>query len=192
MAEKKARAASSKSSRKVANEGIAGGARGETELSAGRDIVSDWGQLFEQGEAAVSDRLDRAIVGLLQEDGRMSYSAIGRELEISEGAVRNRVNRMIDDNVFKIIAVADPTKFGYSAYAMILMKLAPGTNPEVLAEEFGKCPEVLYVMFTAGQFDLLVEVIFETQQELSTFLVEECFERPEVRSVEPMLPLAMY
>ena len=122
----------------------------------------------------------------------MSYSAIARELNISEGSVRNRVNRMIDSDVFKIIAVADPVKFGYSAYAMIAMTLAPNVDPDKVADDFGRCPEVLYVMFTAGRFDLLVEVLFRTQDELRSFLVTKCYSRPEIASVEPMLPLAMY
>jgi Lrp/AsnC family transcriptional regulator for asnA, asnC and gidA len=151
-----------------------------------------WPQLRGAQSPAVTDPLNRAIVGLLQDDGRMSYSAIARQVGISEGAVRNRVNRMIEDKVFKIMAVADPVKLGYSAYAMIAMKLSPGSNPEDIAEDFRRCSEVVYVMFTAGQYDLLVEVLFKTQDELRAFLVSKCYARPEITSVEPMLPLAMY
>jgi Lrp/AsnC family transcriptional regulator for asnA, asnC and gidA len=157
----------------------------------GDDEVA-WPQLRGAESPAVTDPLNRTIVALLQDDGRMSYSAIARQVGISEGAVRNRVNRMIEDKVFKIMAVADPVKLGYSAYAMIAMKLSPGTNPEAIAEDFRRCDEVVYVMFTAGQYDLLVEVLFKTQDELRAFLVSKCYARPEITSVEPMLPLAMY
>jgi len=151
-----------------------------------------WPELRGAPSPTVTDPLNRAIVGLLQDDGRMSYSAIARRVGISEGAVRNRVNRMIEDKVFKIMAVADPVKLGYSAYAMIALKLSPGSNPEHIAEDFRRCSEVVYVMFTAGQYDLLVEVLFKTQDELRAFLVSKCYARPEITSVEPMLPLAMY
>ncbi len=152
----------------------------------------EWAQLPGARSATVVDPLNRAIVGLLQDDGRMSYSAIARHIGISEGAVRNRVNRMIEDKVFKVMAVADPVKLGYSAYAMIAMKLSPGANPEAIAKDFRRFSEVVYVMFTAGQYDLLVEVLFKTQAELRGFLVAHCYARPEISSVEPMLPLAMY
>ena len=156
------------------------------------DDAVEWPQFRGARSPAVTDPLNRTIVGLLQDDGRMSYSAIARQVGISEGAVRNRVNRMIEDKVFKIMAVADPVKLGYSAYAMIAMKLSPGANPEAIAEDFRRCSEVVYVMFTAGQYDLLVEVLFKTQDELRAFLVSKCYARPEITSVEPMLPLAMY
>ena len=156
------------------------------------DDGMEWAQHPGGQSPAVTDPLNRAIVALLQDDGRMSYSAIARQVGISEGAVRNRVNRMVEDKVFKIMAVADPVKLGYSAYAMIAMKLSPGANPEAIAEDFRRCSEVVYVMFTAGQYDLLVEVLFKTQDELRAFLVSKCYARPEITSVEPMLPLAMY
>ena len=167
-------------------------ASGEPPASVDDDTVPEWGNLPVSNISAVTDPLNRAIVQLLQEDGRTSYSAIGRRLNISEGAVRNRVNRMMEEKVFKIMAVADPVKLGYSAYAMIGLQLSPGTNPEEIANQFRRSSEVLFVMFTAGRYDLLVEVMFETQDELRAFLVEDCYARPEIKTVEPMLPLAMY
>jgi len=169
-----------------------GGASGEPSPTAHDDAAPEWGNLPVSNVSAVTDPLNRAIVQLLQDDGRMSYSAIGRRLNISEGAVRNRVNRMMEEKVFKIMAVADPVKLGYSAYAMIGLQLSPGANPEQIANEFRRSSEVLFVMFTAGRYDLLVEVMFETQDELRAFLVEDCYARPEIKTVEPMLPLAMY
>lgn len=140
----------------------------------------------------IEDKFNRAIIALLQEDGRMSYAAIARELGVSEGFVRNRVTRLMDANVFKIIAVADPMAMGFKAYAMVAMKLSPGSDPTRLAAHFRDCPEAVYVLFTAGQYDLLVEVICETQEELRNFLVEKCYARSEIASVEPMMGLEMY
>ena len=81
---------------------------------------------------------------------------------------------------------------GYKSYAMVALKLAPGADPRALAEHFRDCPEAVYVLFTAGHFDLLVEVICSTHEEFRNFLVEKCYAKPEIASVEPMMGLEMY
>lgn len=138
------------------------------------------------------DDLDRGIIKLLQEEGRLNYATIARKLNVSQGAVRNRLGRMIEAKVLRVLAVADPVALGYTGYAMILIKLAAGANPRELGEFFRDFDEVTYVLFTAGQYDLLVEVICESQERLHDFLLEHCYARPDIASVEPMVNLKMY
>ncbi len=142
--------------------------------------------------ALPSDALNRAIIGLLQEDGRLSFVTIARALDVSEGTVRNRVNRMIEAKVLRIMAVADPLALGYQAYAMLGLKLAPGGDPRLTAARFRDRPEVTYVLFVAARYDLLVEVICETHEGLQRFLIEHCYGHPDIAAVEPMIGLAMY
>lgn len=162
------------------------------------DLDSDpWRGLGESRDTKADDILagdetNRAIVAMLQEDGRMSYAAIARELGVSEGFVRHRVTRLMQAKVFKVIAVADPVAMGYKAYAMVAMKLSPGADPRQLAAHFKDCPEAVYVLFTAGHFDLLVEVICRSHDEFLDFLVEKCYARADIASVEPMMGLEMY
>jgi Lrp/AsnC family transcriptional regulator for asnA, asnC and gidA len=139
-----------------------------------------------------SDELDRAIVRRLQEDGRLAFATIARALKVSEGTVRNRVARLKQSGMLRVIAVADPMALGYTAYAMIGMKLAPGADPERVALRFRERPEVTYVLFVAGRFDLLVEAVCETQAALREFLVNYCYREPEIAATEPMIGLAMY
>ncbi|MBT6118639.1 MAG: Lrp/AsnC family transcriptional regulator [Rhodospirillaceae bacterium] len=148
-------------------------------------------ELREDGPAKL-DGLDREIVRLLQEDGRRSYTWIAKRLGLSDGAVRNRVNRMMAEKVLRVVAVADPVKLGYTGYAMLLLKLAGGADPNELGEYFRDLPQVSYVLFAAGRYDLLVEVICESQDDLRAFLVEHCYTKPGVDSVEPMMSLKMY
>lgn len=138
------------------------------------------------------DEIDRAIIGMLQEDGRATFTAIGEALNVSEGTVRNRVTRLIDAKVLRIIGVADPLALGYDAYALVGLKVAPGCDPEKAAARFRDRPEVTYVLFVAGRFDLLIEVICETHDQLREFLRRHCYVRKDVASVEPMVGLAMY
>ena len=72
------------------------------------------------------DELDRKIIEILQLDGRASNARIAREVGVSEGTVRRRLRRLIQDNVVKIIAVPNLDKMGYSTAALIGLQTAPG------------------------------------------------------------------
>ena len=138
------------------------------------------------------DKIDREIVSILQEDGRRTYSAISQKLGISNGAVRYRVSRLMDEGVIRIVAVADPVKLGYTGYAMLLVTLNSEANPEVVGEYFSALPEVSYVNFIAGRYDLLVEVICESSGALHDFLITHCYSRSDVASVEATISLRMF
>ncbi len=142
--------------------------------------------------AAVLDDIDFAIIRILQDDGRAAFTTIAKQLEISEGAVRNRVAKLIESKVLRIIGVADPMALGYDAYAMVGLKVAPGHDPQKAAHYFRDRDEVTYILFVAGRYDLLVEVICETHDQLALFLREHCYSRKDLASVEPMVGLAMY
>lgn len=139
-----------------------------------------------------TDALNRAIINLLQDDGRLSFARIAEMLGVSEGTVRNRVNRMIEAKVLRIIAVADPLALGYTGYAMLAMRFAPNADPDAVAKRFAEHQEVTYVLLVAGRYDLLVEIICENQVQLRDFIFANCYRQPDIASVEPMFSLAMY
>jgi len=139
-----------------------------------------------------SDPLNRQIITKLQQDGRTPYSAIARELGTSEGTVRNRVNQMIQAKVLSIIAVADPIALGNEGYALVALKLAANGDPRTASRRLERLDEVTYILFAAGAYDLVVEVICPTHRELRDFLLEHCYGQPDIATVEPMMALAMY
>ena len=138
------------------------------------------------------DEVDLKIIRILQADGRAPFTTIAKDLGISEGAVRNRVGQLIASRVLRIIGVADPMALGHDAFAMIGLKVNPGHDPEKAALYFHDRDEVTYVLFVAGRYDLLIEVICRTHDQLAQFLREHCYSRPDLASVEPMVGLAMY
>jgi Lrp/AsnC family transcriptional regulator for asnA, asnC and gidA len=142
--------------------------------------------------AAALDAVDFTIIRILQNDGRAAFTAIAKQLGISEGAVRNRVGQLIESKILRIMGVADPMALGYDAYAMVGLKLASGQDPQKAAHYFRDRDEVTYVIFVAGRYDLLIEVICETHDQLAMFLREHCYSRKDLASVEPMVGLAMY
>jgi Lrp/AsnC family transcriptional regulator for asnA, asnC and gidA len=151
------------------------------------DLVGD----AESAKAALDD-LDRTIIRMLQEDGRTAFTSIAELTGVAEGTIRNRVARLIDAKVLRIIGIADPMALGYDAYAMVGLKIGPGGDPEKTALRFRDRPEVTYVLFVAGHFDLLMEVVCETHDQLREFLRRHCYGRRDIASVEPMVGLAMY
>lgn len=152
-----------------------------------------------EGESDLPDRrsigadpLNRKIIEKLQEDGRLPFSTIARDLGTSEGTVRNRVNQMMRARVLKVIGVADPVALGYEGYALIALTLGPGADPRSVSRRFEGIENVTYVLFAAGRFDLLIEVICEDHAQLREFLLAHCYGQPDIAGVEPMIALAMY
>ena len=54
------------------------------------------------------DDVSKAIIEQLQQDGRRSYAAIGKQAGLSEAAVRQRVQRLTEQGVMQVVAVTDP------------------------------------------------------------------------------------
>ena len=114
------------------------------------------------------DDVSRAIVEQLQIDGRKSYSDIGRAVELSEAAVRQRVQKLIESGVMQIVAITDPLQMGFSRQAMIGIRTAG--DARAVADELAKVGAVEYVVLTAGSFDLMVEVVCKDDSDLLDLL----------------------
>jgi Lrp/AsnC family transcriptional regulator, regulator for asnA, asnC and gidA len=110
------------------------------------------------------DDVAKAIIEQLQQDGRRSYAAIGKEVGLSEAAVRQRVQRLTDSGVMQVVAVTDPMELGFARQAMVGVRVAGAIEP--IADELAAIDEVDYVVVTAGSFDLLVEVVAESDEHL--------------------------
>jgi len=114
--------------------------------------------------APVLDDVSKAIIEQLQQDGRRSYGAIGQAVGLSEAAVRQRVQRMLDAGVMQIVAVTDPMQVGFPRDAMIGITVSG--DVEAVADALEKLPEVNYLVICAGGFDILAEVVAEDDDHL--------------------------
>ena len=139
--------------------------------------------------AAVLDDVSKGIIEELQQDGRRSYAAIGKVVGLSEAAVRQRVQRMVDSGVMQVVAVTDPLQVGFSRQAMVGIR-AEGDLVRV-ADELGKIDEVDYVVITAGSFDLLCELVCEDDDHLLQVLSERIRVLPGVRDTETFVYLKL-
>ncbi|WP_343910842.1 Lrp/AsnC family transcriptional regulator [Nocardioides aquiterrae] len=114
--------------------------------------------------AAQLDEVSKAIIEQLQQDGRRSYAAIGKVVGLSEAAVRQRVQRLIESGVMQVVAVTDPLELGFARQAMVGIRVSGALEP--VADQIAELEEVDYVVVTAGSYDLLVEVVCESDEHL--------------------------
>ncbi len=118
------------------------------------------------------DELDRTILNYLQQDGRMPYTEIAQQMDVSEGTIRNRVNRLVSDDILQILGVTDPLKMGLFVSAVIGVSIQGG-NLEQAAETIAQISEVYDVVMVSGEFDLILLVHCNDQEHLSTFLSQK-------------------
>jgi Lrp/AsnC family transcriptional regulator for asnA, asnC and gidA len=109
------------------------------------------------------DELDRKIIEALQENGRESFRRIAARLGVSEGTVRSRYGRLTSEGVLQVVAVTNPLGLGFD---QALVGLKTSGAPDAVADELSRWPEADYVVVTAGQFDLVVEVVAADRREL--------------------------
>jgi Lrp/AsnC family transcriptional regulator, regulator for asnA, asnC and gidA len=143
----------------------------------------------ERGNGFVLDDVSKAIIEQLQEDGRRPYAAIGKAVGLSEAAVRQRVQRLLDFGVMQIVAVTDPLQVGFPRQAMIGIRCEG--DLEDVAEKVAEMPEVAYVVITAGGFDLLVEVVCEDDDHLLDLVSKRIRAVPTVRTTESFVYLKL-
>lgn len=137
------------------------------------------------------DDVDRAIIKRLQYDGRMSFTDIAAELEISEGAVRRRVKRLTERGVLQIVGIVEPQFLGWNAAAMIGITIQAG-QIDAVARQIAQFPEVSYLFMASGGFDLFAEVYCRDMDHLVSFLNQKLQKVPGVQRTESFMILKMY
>ena len=128
------------------------------------------------------DATDRLLVEALQKDGRASYADLAELVGLSPAATRLRVQRLLDSGVVKVVGVTDPLALGYPVMAALGVRVE--RNVRSVADRIAEIEGVIYVVFTSGSFDLLVEVLCEDSARLLTVIDDEIRSIPDVSRVE--------
>ena len=128
------------------------------------------------------DPTDRQLVEALQKDGRASYADLSELVGLSPAATRLRVQRLLDAGVVQVVGVTDPLALGYPV--MAALGVGVERNVRGVADRIATIEGVIYVVFTSGSFDLLVEVVCEDSARLLHVIHDEIRSIPDVRSVE--------
>jgi Lrp/AsnC family transcriptional regulator, regulator for asnA, asnC and gidA len=128
------------------------------------------------------DETDKQILRALQHDGRVSYAELGPSVGLSAPAARARVQRLVDTGVVRVVGVTDPIALGLPTMAMLGVR-ADG-DIRAAADAISACEGVIYVVLTAGTFDLFVEVVCHTPAELLDLVNDRIKSVPGVTRVE--------
>ena len=135
------------------------------------------------------DAVDKSLVTALQHNGRESYASLAKIVGLSEAAVRQRVQRLLDDGVVQIVGVTDPMVMGFQRWAMI--GIVVEGDVRTVSDQLVKIEEIDYVVLCAGSFDILIEVVCEDDDRLLALLNDRVRTVAGVRSTETFVYLKL-
>ncbi len=135
------------------------------------------------------DDTDRAIIELLQADGRMPFTRVGAEVGLTEGAIRQRVQRLTDSGVMQIVAVTDPMSLGMRRVAMIGARVTGDAESAAAAPP--AMTEVEYLVATTGRYDLMFEVVADDDTHLMR-LMSQLRSRDDIVEAEAFVCLKLF
>jgi Lrp/AsnC family transcriptional regulator for asnA, asnC and gidA len=135
------------------------------------------------------DEINKQIIDHLQRDGRMSYATLAKTIGLSEAAVRQRVQRLLDNGLMQIVAVTDPLTLGFARQAMVGLRV--NGDLREIADKLAAIPEVDYVVICAGRYDLLVELVCTDDEHLLDLLNEKVRTIDGVAAVDTFMYLKL-
>ena len=135
-----------------------------------------------------TDEIDLQIINALRKDGRVAFSQIAEQLNVSPGMIRLRYNRLVEQGYLKVVAITNPLRMGFKTMAMIGIRV-DGTKLLGVAEKISKLDEVIYLVIASGRFDLFAEVVCRDHEHLLSFITEKLSVIDGVREAESFLHL---
>lgn len=120
-------------------------------------------------EQAVIDDLDRRILNLLMEDGRMRYHQMAKKLSVTIGTVHNRIKSLKQRGVLKkFIPIIDNPKIGYGVTVIVDIIVAQGKIDDLI-RKYKNHKNITSIYFGTGEFDVSFVAKFKDTQELNEF-----------------------
>jgi Lrp/AsnC family transcriptional regulator for asnA, asnC and gidA len=128
------------------------------------------------------DEFDQKLLVYLMEDASQTNTAIARKLNVSDGTVRNRIQRLIEQGVLEIVAIVDPWKIGHRH------QLISGIEADLdkiveIGDALAEHSEVTYVSYTTGPYDLIMVSAFTSEEEMFYFLTEKLAKIKGIRHI---------
>ncbi len=136
------------------------------------------------------DSLDHQIIAVLQENARLSNAEVAALVGSSEPTVRRRVDRLLEQQVIKIVAVAPPFPLGYHVVAILGLQIDHSRLTEIQAALLAM-PEIRFAGVTLGSYDVVTEVWFHSNADLLAFLHERLSKIPGIQRIESLQVVKM-
>lgn len=125
------------------------------------------------------DELDRRLIDLLQIDGRQPNTELARKLDVTEGTVRNRIARLLDDNLIQVGAWVDPVRVGGLIYAHIEVEVE-NSRIDSTARQLAEFDEVNFEFIQTGRADIILGCFFRSTQHMDDFVTRKL---PRVKGI---------
>jgi Lrp/AsnC family transcriptional regulator for asnA, asnC and gidA len=129
------------------------------------------------------DAVDQHVLSILEENGRATNREIAEAVGVSEGTVRNRIERLIRDDVLRIVGVTNPAKLGLNTAAVISISAELSRITDI-AERIAQAQGVVYVGYTTGNADIIVLAFFPSNDELTDFMTQTLAAIPGILKAE--------
>lgn len=134
------------------------------------------------------DDLDQRIIQELQRNGRRSNMDLAKMFGVAESTIRKRIKDLLDKDIIRIAAVPNPHKLGYGFISIMGLQVRMADLRQV-AEMLAQKPNICYLSFVTGRYDLLAMVICRSPEELSKFMQEHISAIPSVLRTETFVNL---
>ena len=132
------------------------------------------------------DRLDQAILKLLNQDARMPSVQMARELGVSARTVQNRVQRLVELGAVRLVGVVTPAFFGYNLAVDIFCELEVGFQEQAL-QALQDMPNITYIAISTGDQDINLQAIFKDGVEMQEFITNSLHQVPGMRRTRTVL-----
>lgn len=137
------------------------------------------------------DDKDWQIIELLRA-GTISNSTIAQELGVSEGMIRQRIKRLREYGILSLRGLINPDILGHSQIVMVAANITESRILEETAEEVEKLEKVLSVSIVSGRYDLIIEVLLDSNSSLIDFLSKDLSRVPGIKNTESFVALKNY
>ncbi|HDN96005.1 MAG TPA: Lrp/AsnC family transcriptional regulator [Thermoplasmatales archaeon] len=135
------------------------------------------------------DKIDERILEILQKNARTPYTQIAKEVGLSEGAIRKRIEALEKKGVIKkYVAIIDPKKIGYNSITLLGIDTEPTKLLEI-ANEISKLKEAKNVYLSTGDHMIMAEIWAKDGKELSNILANKIAKIEGVKRICPAIIL---
>ena len=136
----------------------------------------------------MKDNLDLQMIQELQKDGRESYADLAKKLGVVEGTIRRRLKQLLHKETVKIVAVPNLRKLGYSLITIMGLQVNM-VDLRKVADKLAQNPNVCYLAFVTGRYDLMAIIVARSSNELSKFIEREISAIPSILRTETFVNL---
>lgn len=119
------------------------------------------------------DALDFEILGQLKRDGRKSFTEMADEMNVAVNTIRNRYNRLVQENILHIIGWVDPVLTGFNSYARVMVQVKPKDRVRSVALELLDVKQVTFMAVTSGVYDLEINLMCKDNKELMEVMYQQ-------------------